>query len=77
MILFLLIYHLICFTDFVPEAETRYTMGYSYIFFAVISLFVHSFVLLRTNVMRIWKWYEPRYKAMKLKNLIVKKRRQD
>ena len=75
VILFLLIYHLICFTDFVPKPETRYTMGYSYIFFAASSLFVHSFLLFRRNVINIWKRFEPRYKVMKMKNLLEKKRK--
>ena len=42
----ILMYHIMCFTFFVPEANTRYLIGYSFIGFTVFNLSVHIILML-------------------------------
>ena len=46
---FMLMYHLICFTDFVPDPDIRYNLGYSYVFFASGNILIHLLSILRSN----------------------------
>ena len=46
-------YHLICFTDFVPEPEIRYTLGYTYVIFAASNILVHLLLILRSNILKL------------------------
>ena len=41
----LLLYHMFCFTDWVPEAETRYLMGWSFIGITCSNLVLHVVML--------------------------------
>ena len=38
------------FTDFVPEAETRYLIGWSFIFFVVANMAVHFTILIKDMI---------------------------
>lgn len=40
-------YSLACFSDLVPDAETRSYVGYSFIAFAVINVIIHLFFVLK------------------------------
>ena len=42
----ILMYHILCFTFFVPEAKIRYLIGYSFIGFTVFNLGVHIILML-------------------------------
>ena len=42
----ILMYHILCFTFFVPEANIRYLIGYSFIGFTVFNLSVHIILML-------------------------------
>ena len=42
----ILMYHILCFTFFVPEANIRYLVGYSFIGFTVFNLSVHIILML-------------------------------
>ena len=44
----LLLYHMLCYTDFVPEASTRYIMGWSFILVTCSNLVFH-FIMLGKN----------------------------
>ena len=46
----ILLYHLMLFTDFVPEAETRYLIGWSFIFFVVANMAVHFTILIKDMI---------------------------
>ena len=43
---FVMLYHVMCFTDFVPEAEDRYYIGWSFIACIVVNLIVHMSLLI-------------------------------
>ena len=43
---FIMLYHVMCFTDFVPEAEDRYLIGWSFLFFISLNLLVHLTLLI-------------------------------
>ena len=47
-------YHMICFTPFVPEVETRFYLGYLCIFVVCQHLFV-SFYLVGTKIYKEYK----------------------
>ena len=42
---FILLYHVILFTNFVPDPETRYGLGWSFIFFTTANMMVHLSLL--------------------------------
>lgn len=42
---FILLYHVILFTNFVPDPETRYGLGWSFIFFTACNMLVHLSLL--------------------------------
>ena len=44
---FMLLYHLLCFTDFVPDAQLRYYLGYSYVFFSAGCIIVHILFIIK------------------------------
>ena len=50
-IVMLIIYHLICFSDFLTRAESRTNMGYSVIFWTLV-VFVVNFVLVFNVIIR-------------------------
>ena len=49
----ILMYHLLCFTDFLPDAEFRYYLGYSYVFFAVGNISIHLLLIIVDNIVKI------------------------
>ena len=48
-----LTYFLFCFTDFVPDAETRYKLGFAYIVTSFVNLVVHMGIMLRSSSVKI------------------------
>ena len=44
--LVIIMYHIICFTDYVPDAETKFYIGYSCILFVIGGLLVNSYSLI-------------------------------
>ena len=48
-----LMYHLMCFSNFVPEAETRNQIGFSFIGIASMNILVHFYLLARENVVKL------------------------
>lgn len=42
---FILLYHVITFSGMVPEAEDRYLLGWSFIFFLAVNMLVHVTLL--------------------------------
>jgi len=42
---FILLYHVMCFSKFVPDAETRYLLGWSFIGFMAANMLVHFTLL--------------------------------
>ena len=46
-------YNLCCFSDFIPEAETRSKVGYSFIAFAIINIMVHLFFVLQHTLITL------------------------
>ena len=61
----LLTYHMICFTDFVPDANTRYPVGYSYIAFASTSLLIHIIIMMTNFLRNLVRWLRPKWAAFK------------
>lgn len=53
----ILMYHLLCFTDFVPGPEVRYSIGYTYILFVVISMTIHISMLFFNAFLGIKAWF--------------------
>ena len=49
----LLTYFLFCFTDLVPEAVTRYELGFVYIATNFVHLVVHIVIMLRSSFVKI------------------------
>ena len=60
-----LTYHMICFTDFVPDANTRYPVGYSYIAFASASLLIHILIMMTNFIRNLVKYSKPKWAAFK------------
>ena len=58
----LLIYHLMCFTDFVYDPMIRYKLGYTYVAVAVSNIAVHVFLILVTNINTLKKPAKTKYK---------------
>ena len=46
----ILLYHLVCFSDIVPQHHIRYNLGYPYISVAFINIAVHLVLIVRENV---------------------------
>ena len=44
---YLLLYHLMCFSDFLPDAKVRYNLGYSYVFVAATNLIFYLGLMIR------------------------------
>ena len=61
-----LMYHVLLFTDFVLDAELRYIIGYSFIFFTGVFISVHMFLMMKTT-----------FKALKYKWRMKKKKKAD
>ena len=64
---------ILIFSDFVPSATNRYTLGYVYLSIFYISVGVNLAIILKVIVLRIIKWYKVRkYKEeMKAKRRII------
>ena len=45
-----LLYHMLCFSDFVPGATTRYLIGWYFIFFTSLNLTMHIILLIRNTL---------------------------
>ena len=69
----ILLYHLICFTDFIPEATVRYQIGYSYVLFVIVSIAVHTAILLINSFGGIKKWWMPKHRVIMYKRELAKK----
>lgn len=48
-----LMYHIMCFSDFVPEAETRNLLGYSFIGVAGVNILTHASLMMRDNFTKL------------------------
>ena len=48
-----LMYHLMCFSDFVPNASTRSELGKSFIFFIFLNVSVHLFFMLKESYSKL------------------------
>ena len=48
-----MLYHVMCFTDFVPEAEDRYYIGWSFVACIVMNLLVHLTLLIMDTTAQI------------------------
>ena len=46
-------YHLMCFSDFVPEAETRNLLGYTFIGVAAVNILTHVILMMRDNFFKL------------------------
>ena len=44
---FILLYHLLTFTDFVGDVEARYSIGWSFLFFMCGNLCVHLYLMIK------------------------------
>lgn len=44
--LIFIMYHIVCFTDFIPDPETRFLVGYSCILFILGGLVINSYSLI-------------------------------
>ena len=62
---------ILIFSDFVPSATNRYTLGYVYLSIFYISVGVNLAIILKVIILRIYKWY----KAWKYKKEMKAKRR--
>ena len=65
-----LTYFLLCFTDFVLDAETRYNLGFYYIATSFFNMAVHMFLMLRSSFIKARlscrkRRYEKRIKSAK------------
>ena len=50
---FVMLYHVMCFTDFVPEAEDRYFIGWSFVACICMNLMVHLTLLIMDTTAQI------------------------
>ena len=50
---FVMLYHVMCFTDFVPEAEDRYYIGWSFVACICMNLMVHLYLLIMDTVAQV------------------------
>ena len=48
-----LLYHLMCFSDFVPDAEIRSKLGLSYIALALFNILVHLCLISRDTLLKL------------------------
>ena len=46
----LVMYHLICFTPFVPDVDIRFKLGYLACSFVVLHLLISLFILLKSQI---------------------------
>ena len=49
----LLMYHLMCFSDFVPYASTRSELGKSFIFFIFLNVSVHLYFMMKESYTKL------------------------
>ena len=47
---FIMLYHVMCFTDLVPEAENRYMIGWSFVAMICMNLMVHLTLLFKDTI---------------------------
>ena len=50
---FILLYHVMCFTNFIPGAEDRYLLGWSFIGFLCCNMLVHLLLLVKDTVLTV------------------------
>jgi hypothetical protein len=60
----ILLYHLMMFTDWVPEAETRYAIGWSFIFVISANILVHFSLLVYDTAKKV-RYKIQEYRKMK------------
>ena len=51
---------ILIFSDFVPSATNRYTLGYIYLSIFYISVAVNLAIILKVIILKIIKWYKIR-----------------
>ena len=70
-------YHYFCFTNFVPEPETRYTVGSWLIFFTCVNVFVNMALLIGETLLKLSNKAKlkslRRYKMHKLRKMQKKR----
>ena len=66
----ILMYHILCFTFFVPDADIRYLIGYSFIGFTVFNLSVHIILMLVEVFQSIVSTFKDKYVKKTEKNPI-------
>ena len=70
--LVVIMYHIICFTDYVPDAETKFFIGYSCITFVIGGLLINSYSLITSPFFTLRKklrLYCYKRSALKLRKL--------
>ena len=64
-----LLYHLLCFTNFCPDVRTQVLVGYSFVFFLSANMATHVFFLLRSTFLD----YKRKYNLKKQRDEIAKR----
>ena len=80
LVLMILMYHIMLFTDYVPDPEARYTLGYSQIGFLGLGLFYNMQDLLKQSFGAIKKIIKRRLlnrQAVKYLNNVTRKRNKE
>lgn len=57
----LILYHLICFSEFVGDPLTRRKLGFVYIGAVCFFALVHLTIMLRSSIKQGWSWLKQRY----------------
>ena len=55
------LYHLICFTDFVPNTKVRYGIGFIQLYFIIIWISVHFFFLIRETIINGKRYFKEKF----------------
>jgi hypothetical protein len=69
----LLMYHIICFFDFVPDATARYNMGTSCVIFTALNIFANFTTLLYESLGLLISKARLKYKDRQIRMLIKRR----
>lgn len=73
LFILLLIYHLICFADFVKEFETQVYIGWSMVFVMMINIGINFTIILWGSIIKLYKSLRTKYWQWKLARILKKR----
>ena len=55
-------YHVMLFTDFIHDVKTRYMIGFSFIVFTAVFIFVHLIIMMKDTISKVRDSYKKKQK---------------